>query len=578
MARQARQSPTTCASVSDQCSCLGRPFACERAGTEPGRPARHAEFDVENQEPSGQCPGRMRSVNHFHHILCGLAANAALPSELVDRLIAVADVHIGSELAGRVDLSRTQAAALVSRVEENSVRLVSEGKLTAADIDPLAQPFAALALIDEGRGSPAWARMFAADPTVDRREKLASCAGLPPDVVDALAADSDVRVVAELALWTTPEVAGRLARHPHADVRRAVAANEATPPAILAALVAGEGLPPALRCLVCDRHATPFVHAQECPRLDCDLPPGAACDGSHESSVHDWQQAALRNRATPTEAVVGFVDHPSILLRCALAARPDLPSEVCGLLAADTAPGVRATLAENPAIDDALMAVLAVERGHDVQRRLAHNPRVPLDVLTHLADTIKIGTTLLPRIAAASPSEVDRLAVSPSPATRMLLAQRRDLPTKIRDALAIDPDAKVVKSIASHPGFSEEQLRAMVDRHGVQVVAQVAANPDATAALLEDLTQHEPPVRKSFRVVARHRNATASALLACLTDKQARPIAAGHPALPPPVVAELLTDNDWQVVEAAAANPSLQLAVMSDLVVAAGKLSHDTCM
>lgn len=179
----------------------------------------------------------MRSVNHDHHILCGLAANAALPSELVDRLIAVADVDIGSQLAGRVDLSSTQAAALVSRVEETSLRLVSEGKLTAADIDPLAQPYAALALIDEGRGSPAWARMFAADPTVDRREKLASCAGLPPDVVDALAADSDVRVVAELALWTTPEVAGRLARHPHADVRRAVAANQATPPAMAGQLL-----------------------------------------------------------------------------------------------------------------------------------------------------------------------------------------------------------------------------------------------------------------------------------------------------------------------------------------------------
>ncbi|MCX5262438.1 hypothetical protein [Streptomyces sp. NBC_00199] len=29
---------------------------------------------------------------------------------------------------------------------------------------------------------------------------------------------------------------------------------------------------------------------------------------------------------------------------------------------------------------------------------------------------------------------------------------------------------------------------------------------------------------------------------------------------------ELLTDTDWQVVQAAAANPSLPLAVMSDLV------------
>jgi uncharacterized protein (DUF2336 family) len=228
--------------------------------------------------------------------------------------------------------------------------------------------------------------------------------------------------------------------------------------------------------------------------------------------------------------------------------------------------GVRADLAGNPAIGDALIRALAGDRGHDVQRSLAHNPRVPLDVLIRLAGTTKIGATLLPRIAAASPAEVEELAQSPEPAARMLVAQRRDLPTGIRDALATDPDAKVVKSIASHPGLSEAQLRAMVDRHGVRVIAKVAANPDATPALLKDLTRHEPPVRKAFREVARHRNATGPALHHCLADKQARPLAAGHPALPPQVIAELLTDPDWRVVEAAAANPSLPLAVMSDLV------------
>ena len=255
-----------------------------------------------------------------------------------------------------------------------------------------------------------------------------------------------------------------------------------------------------------------------------------------------------------------------MLLRWALAARPDLPPEVCGRLAADPTPGVRADLAENPAIDDALIRMLAADRGHDVQRRLAHNPHVPLDVLTYLAGTTKIGSTLLPRIAAASPAEVEELAESPNPAVRMLLAERRDLPAEIRDALAADPDAKVVKSIAPHPGLSEAQLRAMVDRHGVRVVAKVAANPDASPALLEDLARHEPPVQKAFREVARHRNATAPALLACLADKQARRIAAGHPALPPPVIVELLADDDWRVVEAAAANPSLPPAVMSELV------------
>lgn len=148
----------------------------------------------------------------------------------------------------------------------------------------------------------------------------------------------------------------------------------------------------------------------------------------------------------------------------------------------------------------------------------------------------------------------------------MLIAQRRDLPPAVRDALAADSDAKVVKSIAPHPGLSEAQLRTMVDRQGGRVVAKVATNPEATPALLEDLARHKPSVQKVFREIARHRNASASALLACLADAQARPIAAGHAALPPPIIEELLTDADWRVVEAAAANPSLPLAAMSGLL------------
>ncbi|GIH61661.1 hypothetical protein [Microbispora siamensis] len=500
------------------------------------------------------------------HVLCGRAENPALPFDLVERLVTVADEDIAASLAGRADLTRAQAVALVSRVEESAGLLAERGLLTAADIDPVAQPLAAFALLTEGAGRPEWARLFAGDPIVERRERLAACPGLPPDVAKTLAADTDIRVVAELALWTTPDMAARLAEHPHAEVRRSVAANEATPPEVLAALLTGEGMSPARRCLVCDRKETPFVHDPECREPDCELPWDASCDGSHESTLHEMQQQALRNPATPAAAVLGFADHPSTLLRWALAGRTDLPHEVYERLAGSPEPGIRGTLAENPAIDDRLIHRLAADPGHDVRRELAHNPRVPLDVLIRLAGTVRIGPTLLPRIAAATPAEVGELAASANPAGRMLVAERRDLPSEIRDALAADPDAKVLKSIAPHPGLSEAQLRAMVDRHGVRVLARVARNPDASPALLEDLVRHRPPVQKAFREVARHPNATARALSACLQDRQARPVAAGHPALPPEVVVELLADDEWQVVEAAAANPALPLTVMSALV------------
>lgn len=85
----------------------------------------------------------------MHHVLCGLAANGSLPSELVDRLIAVADADIAVELAQRTDLSRAQAVALAARVEESAVPLAYAGLLTADDVDPATRPDVALALLAE---------------------------------------------------------------------------------------------------------------------------------------------------------------------------------------------------------------------------------------------------------------------------------------------------------------------------------------------------------------------------------------------------------------------------------------------
>ncbi|MEU0672139.1 hypothetical protein ABZ330_04495 [Streptomyces sp. NPDC006172] len=508
----------------------------------------------------------------MNHVVNGLAANPALPPNLIDRLIEVADADLVGRLAYREDLSRPQAVALLSRVDDGGVSLAYGGRLTAADVDPVRHPYAALALLDQGLGSPEWARLFAGDARVRIREKLAACPGLPPDVTERLAADPDVGVVVELALWTRePGVAAPLAAHPHTDVRRAVAANEVTPRAVLAALLHGEGLPPAGQCPVCDRRSAPAAQDADAPcPAGRDAPPDASrdtsCDGSHALAAHDIRWAALANPATPAEAAAGFAGHPGHRLRRALGAHPGLPVRAARRLAADPDPGVRADLAENPAVDEASLRRLAGDEDLDVLRSLARNPRVPLDVLARLAGSARIASTLPPRIARASPEEVGRLAASPDAAVRMLVARRRDLPAAVRDALAADRDARVVKSVAPHPGLSEERLRTMVDRHGVHVVTAAALNPDASAALLEKLARHEPPVRKALREIARHPHAGAGALLACLTDPRARPLAAAHPALPPHVVTELLSDPDEWVAEAAAANPSLPLTVMRSLI------------
>ncbi|KAF3469246.1 hypothetical protein [Streptomyces sp. Tu 3180] len=140
------------------------------------------------------------------------------------------------------------------------MRLAYAGLLTAADVGPVASPHAALALLDEGSGDPERAWHFAADPDVEHRVKPAARPGLPAAVREMPAADPDVRVVAELASWTTADLAARLARHPRAEVRRAAAADKATPP----------------------------------------------------STVLEMTELVLQNPATPVEAVVRFADHPSM--------------------------------------------------------------------------------------------------------------------------------------------------------------------------------------------------------------------------------------------------------------------------
>ncbi|MFB7288645.1 hypothetical protein [Actinacidiphila glaucinigra] len=484
-------------------------------------------------------------------ILPGLAGNPSLPRELVDRLIATSDGELAEALAERPDLTRAQVVALAARDESAALRLAYGGRLTAADVDPVARPLVALAMLDQRAGPPEWARTLAGSGSAEQRKQLAACPDLPEDVARALAADPETEVVAELALWTTSALLARLAEHPHAEVRRAVAFNEAAPPHVLAALLDGDALPPARSCRVCEGE----------PDLPWDH-----CEGAHESTVHAMRYAALCNPATPATAAAAFAGHPSWLLRRELAARTDLPPQVYTRLAADTDARIRARLADNPAIGEALIRVLATDDDDVVRQRLAHHPAVPLDVLRRLAATVRTGPALLPRIAAASPAETAELAASPDPAVRMLPARRTDLPDDIRDALTRDPDAKVVAAVASHPGLTEARLASMVDRHGLRVAARVAANPDATAALLERLARQRPPARKALREIARHPHATAVALVACLDDERARRVAAGHPALPPAVIAGLLTDDDWKVADAAAANPSLPPAEMARLV------------
>ncbi|MER7755853.1 hypothetical protein [Kitasatospora sp. NPDC097643] len=476
-------------------------------------------------------------------LLLALAGNPALPPALVDRLLTLADVaparardaredragpedhadrtdradtdqdaavaagvgvspeDLADALAERTDLTRAQVRALADRFDSAAIWLAYSGGLRAADVDPVARPLVALALLEEGRGDPAWARLFVPDEpgdTAEVRVRLASCPALPADVADLLAADRIGEVAAELAFHTErTDLLRRLAAHPDPEVRRAVAGNEATPPEVLAALL---------------------------------------------DDAVEVRQLALGNPATPGEAAARFVGDPELPLRERLATHPGLPDEAYRYLAEDPAPWVRGNLAENPAVGTPLLHRLALDDGHDIRRRIAHHPHVPLDLLSRIATTVRIGPTLLPRIATATPAELADLASSLRPRVRMLVAQHRGLPAPVRDRLAADPDAKVVRSIAPHPGLSPTQLATMVERFGAQVAVGVAANPGAPADLLERLATAQAPAVRALRAIARHPHATPAALAVCLAsaDPRVSEAAAANPALPPAAMVALI--------------------------------------
>ncbi|PMR58798.1 hypothetical protein C1A38_22775 [Verrucosispora sp. ts21] len=483
----------------------------------------------------------------------GLARNPALPASLVEQLAALGDASVCLELADRDDLSGDQIRLLARRGDAQVViRLLSRGLLPPDEVDH-PDPPVVIAMADIAPVPDDWARRLAASPDPAIRGALATTTHLPADVVAALTDDPDVEVVAEAA--TSPKIsdtlAEQLATHPHLSVRRALACNEHAPSHLLVAL-AERRAPAAELCPACDGSGHWVAERW-------------SCDGRHQDALHDLDYALTLNPRTPAETVSRFTVHPSIQVRWRLAVRTDLPQGAYRALAQDPTPGVRGDVAANPAIDEALMRAMADGTTYDVRRRLAHNPAVPLDVLAELAASAKIGPTLLPRIAAATPAEISELAASSVPAVRMLLAAQHDLPRQIIDQLAGDRDAKVLNALATNPALSGAQLRTVVAAHDRRVAARAAGNPSCPPDLLIQLAQQTPPVQKALRRVAAHPNAPAEALLACLADEQARRIAASHPALPAQTIVQLLTDANTSVAAAAAANPSLPAAVMHDL-------------
>ncbi|MFF3254256.1 hypothetical protein ACFYWP_25345 [Actinacidiphila glaucinigra] len=161
-------------------------------------------------------------------VLLGLAGNPSLPRASVDRLIATADGELAEALAERPDLTRAQVVALAARDEGAALQPAYGGRLTAADVDPVARPLVALALLDERAGPPEWARTLACSEMQPRATAVALVACLD---------DGRARPVAAGHPALPPAVIVELLAEDDRQVACAAAANPALPPAEMTRLV-----------------------------------------------------------------------------------------------------------------------------------------------------------------------------------------------------------------------------------------------------------------------------------------------------------------------------------------------------
>ncbi|MEU4267424.1 hypothetical protein [Streptomyces sp. NPDC026092] len=469
----------------------------------------------------------------------GLAANPALPEHLFERLAAAGDEDVRTTLTWRDDLTEAQARTLRAYDDVDLWTLVAHGKVPWAEV-PRDDPTLLLAAARAGTAPEAAIRELARHPDPEVRWELASFdAGLPPEVLVALARDPDPTVVERAA--EAPELpadlAAELARHPLVPVRVALAANDRVPPSLLAGLLADGGRPAPTSCGACRRRAE-----------------GCA---DHTPGVRRIRLKAAANPSVPPAALEAFLDAKAAedvedagkaedveiaWLHAEIAERTDLPVSLHARLAAHPDAYVRQALARNPSIGAPLLLRLADDPDLIVRLAVAENPAVPLALLTADAGRRRLPREPLPRILAATDAELTKLAASRVAQVRALVAARPDLPPALVDRLASDADLGVVQRIAPHPGLTEDRLTDLVERHGPPVYAAVAENPGCPGAALRRMAGVAGPARKAVR-----------------------PIAA-HPALPPDVVEDLLTHPDPRVVRSAAAHPALPVATMERLL------------
>ncbi|MER5570832.1 hypothetical protein ABT083_32310 [Streptomyces goshikiensis] len=480
---------------------------------------------------------------HLHAVVDALAANPALPPELVRRLFSYRRGR--GSVAKRGDLTDDMTAEIIAiddpwfthslalnRGLPQAVRMTLAGHP-----DPAVR--AAVVVGTEGSPRELFERLLD-DPDLQVRVSLAESAHVPPDLRARLAADPDPKVRATLARWWTraPEPVRRLLLTDPED---------------------------AVRASACSRYYARLPH----PVPPADLLPALLADPVTRAG-------AVRHCALDADTARWLAEDPDEEVRGQLAERPDLPSSLRDALAEDPSPQVVVRVFARQDTPESTRAAIHARILSDVP---------PLDWLTDLpaldADSLErqvasemayaeIRTLFLPWVTADPLPYVD----SPYACFRASAAMSGRLPAPVVARLLDDEESRVRTTMARHardridPDTVERLDRGHRPEKGIRwrpaddfplpadTLRRLATDPDPRMRELapRDLDLPVELVRG----------------LACDPDPTVRRAIATHPRLPTRDLTRLLADPSEWVARAAAGHPGLPRAQMERMLALAG--------
>ncbi|GAA4034413.1 hypothetical protein GCM10022247_69490 [Allokutzneria multivorans] len=347
-------------------------------------------------------------------VLAGLAANPALPRALLARFVADADEELSAELARRTDLTADQERVLAGRAsaEDPAAMLV--------DPDPLVR----VRLACWPAIGAAAVEVLARDPDIDVLTSAATCQPLSGALVDELMRDERPEVRKALARnhHLPASVLAVLAEDSDEATHIALAENPRAPVEVLLPWLGHTGVH--VRWALARRTDLP-VDAYE--RLAEDPLPGAQWDVAANPALADTErgralvarlalsedrwllQRLVHNPGIELGALERLVPNvrvgPVLLPRIARATSAELR-----VLAASSAPQVRALLAYRPDLPADLVVPLLKGAKLKVRRALAAQRNLPVE---SIVDFLGGSDARAARAAAANPSlpvaEMERL-------------------------------------------------------------------------------------------------------------------------------------------------------------------------